>query len=110
VKVIVLTILLAFAGAVSHANAANDARAGKELHQAKCNTCHGPDGQGKASLEKVFDIKMKPLGSAEVQNQTEEQLARDITTGFGMMPPVKIQSDEDVGDLIAFVRTLAKMD
>lgn len=108
-KYVSLAILLVLAGALSQATAA-DAKAGEELYQTKCRSCHGPDGQGKEALEKLFQVEMKALGSKEVQDQTDEQLAKVVTAGYGKMPAVNGVSDSDVSDIIAFVRTLKKTD
>ena len=108
-KNVSLALLLVLVGSVSHAVAA-DAKAGQEIYQTKCRSCHGPDGQGKEALEKLFQVDMKALGSENVQDQTDEQLAKVVTAGYGKMPAVKGVSDSDVSDIIAFVRTLKKTD
>ena len=106
-KLASLAILLTLTMAPGLANAA-DAAAGKEVFRSKCQSCHGEEGQGKAALEKMLKVKMDPLGSADVQSQTDEELAKIITTGRGKMPPVRNLSKTEVDNVIAFVRTLGK--
>ena len=106
-KLASLAILLTLDMTPGLANAA-DAVAGKTLFQEKCQSCHGPDGQGKAALAKMLKVTMNPLGSAEVQKMTDEQLEKIVTTGKDKMPPVRNLSKTEVDNVIAFVRTLAK--
>jgi hypothetical protein len=59
-------------GAVQAFGAAAD---GKAVYDAKCKMCHKADGAGNAAM------KMKALGSAEVQAKSDADLKKDITGG-----------------------------
>lgn len=85
-----------------------DAAAGKAVYTAKCATCHGAEGEGKPAIAKMMKVEMKHLGSKEVQAKTDEQLKKESTEGVGKMKPVKLASDADVANLIAYLRTLKK--
>ena len=85
-------------GAVQAFGAAAD---GKALYDTKCKMCHKPDGSGMPAM------KMRPLGSAEVQAKSDADLKKDITTGTGKMKPVAV-TDAQAADLVAFIRTLKK--
>lgn len=87
---------LAFAGAPE----------GKAVFDAKCQPCHGPKGEGKASIAKMYGIEMHPLGSKEIQAKSDADFKKVITTGKGKMKPVAGLSDKQVADVIAYVRTL----
>jgi len=87
---------LAFAGAPE----------GKALFAAKCQACHGPNGEGKPAIAKMFGVEMHPFASKEVQAKTDEDFKKIITTGNGKMKPVSGLSDAQISDVIAFVRTL----
>ena len=77
------------------------------LYKAKCAACHGPDGKGETAMGKAN--KLRDLASADVQKQTDTDLTAIVTTGKGKMPPYgKSLKPEQVKDLIAFVRSLAK--
>jgi cytochrome c553 len=86
--------------------AGGDVEAGKAVYTKKCATCHGKDGEAKAAMAKMFKVEMRHLGSAEVQGKSDEELAKESVEGVGKMKPVKGLSDEDVKNLMAFVRTL----
>jgi len=88
--------------------AGGDATAGKAVYTKSCGSCHGPNGEGKDAIAKMFKAEMKPLGSKEVQAKSDADLKKVITDGSGKMKPVKGLSDKDLDNVIAFVRTLAK--
>lgn len=79
---------------------------GKPLFASKCAPCHGPNGEGRAAIAKMFNVTMRPLGSKEVQAQSDAELKQRITKGQGKMKPVGGVTDKQVDDIIAFVRTL----
>lgn len=82
-----------------------DAAAGKAVYATKCKTCHGANGEGNPAIAKMKNVTMKPLASAAVKALSDAALTKDITTGVGKMPAVKI-ADADVKDVIAYVRSL----
>ena len=79
---------------------------GKTVFTAKCQSCHGPNGEGKAAIAKMFNVTMHPLGSKEIQSKPDAELKKTITAGHGKMKPVTGLDDQQVTDVIAFVRTL----
>ena len=83
-------------GAVQAFGAAAD---GKAVYDAKCKGCHKADGSGMAAM------KMKPLGSADVQAKSDADLKKDITGGVGKMKAQSV-TDAQAGDLVAYIRTL----
>ncbi|MBZ5727561.1 MAG: cytochrome c [Acidobacteriia bacterium] len=87
---------LAFAGAPE----------GKEVYVAKCQSCHGANGEGKAAIAKMFNVTMPPLASKEVQAKSDAELKKVILSGKGKMKPVSGVSEKQADDVVAFVRTL----
>ena len=80
---------------------------GAASYKAKCAACHGPDGKGETAMGKAN--KLRDLGSAEVQKQGDADLTAIITTGKGKMPAYgKSLKPEQLKDLVAYIRTLAK--
>lgn len=79
---------------------------GKTGFAAKCQPCHGPNGEGKAAIAKMYQVEMHPLASKEVQAKTDADFKKIITGGHGKMKPVSGLSDKQIEDVIAFVRTL----
>ena len=57
-------------------------------------------------MAKVLKVDIKHLGSADVQGKTDDDLKKAILEGFGKMKPVKRLTDDDVDNIIAFVRTI----
>jgi cytochrome c len=40
---------------------AADSAAGKAVFDARCKSCHGPDGQGNPAIAKRMKVKMNPV-------------------------------------------------
>ena len=78
-----------------------------KLFKTNCIQCHGANGSGDTAAGKAFHAK--DLRSAEVQKQTDVELAEVITKGRGKMPAfgAKIKPD-DVTKLVAYLRELPK--
>ena len=76
------------------------------MYTAKCQTCHGPNGEGKAAIEKMFNVTMPKLGSSEVQGLSDADLKKVILTGKGKMKPVAGITEKQADDIVAHVRTL----
>jgi hypothetical protein len=53
----------------------------------------------------MLKVTMRPLGSAEVQAKSDDDLKKDITAGNGKMKPQSV-SAKQADDLVAFLRTL----
>jgi mono/diheme cytochrome c family protein len=80
---------------------------GAAIYKAKCAMCHGPDGAGQTTMGK--NLKVRSLGSADVQAQTDAQLNKWIADGKGKMPAYKGKlTPADIDALVAFIRTLKK--
>jgi cytochrome c551 len=79
------------------------AQGGADLFKSKCAMCHGPDGKGQTAMGK--NMKLRDLGSADVQGQSDAQLKDIILKGKGKMPPQKV-TDAQAADLVKFIRTL----
>lgn len=90
-----------------------DAVNGEVLYNSSCIGCHGPNGSGIEGLGKPW------VGSNFINSQTDDELLTFLqvgrqsddplnTTGIAMMPRGGNQSltDEDLLDLIAYMRTL----
>ena len=102
IALIALCILIAAPSAM--AGGGSD---GAALYKSKCAMCHGPDGAGQTPMGK--NMKLRDLRSAEVQKQTDADLAKWIADGKGKMPAYKAKlSTEEIEALVAFIRTLKK--
>jgi|SRR5579862_1544229 len=74
---------------------------GKAIYDTKCKGCHKADGSGMPAM------KMRALGSAEVQAKSDADLKKDITAGVGKMKAQTV-TDAQAADLAAYIRTLKK--
>jgi len=91
--------------------AAGDSKHGQAIFLQYCQGCHGPDGKGGG---KGFMPHVGPLARKDyIENLPDEYLAAVITEGgayFGksaFMPSWKSTlSEQDIADVIAFIRTL----
>ncbi|MGB2590879.1 MAG: cytochrome c [Candidatus Acidiferrum sp.] len=99
-----LLLGVAFGVAASSARAQSE---GAALFKTKCAVCHGADGKGDTGVGRAD--KIRDLGSAEVQKQSDEELAGIISNGKSKMPAYsKSLKPEQIKDLVAFIRTLKK--
>ncbi|MBI2819970.1 MAG: cytochrome c [Acidobacteria bacterium] len=88
--------------------AASDVQAGKAVYDSKCKICHAAEGEGNPAVAKTLKVEFQPLGSKEIQAQSDGEFKKQITEGGGKMPPVKGLSNKQIQDVIAFIRSLAK--
>ena len=80
---------------------------GAAVYKAKCAMCHGPDGAGLTSMGK--SLKLRDLGSADVQKQTDKELFAWTSDGKDKMPAYKGKlTDEEINAVVTFMRTLKK--
>jgi len=102
-KAVSLVIVVLFFAAVP-ARAQNE---GASVYKTKCAVCHGADGKGETAMGKA--MKLRDLGSADVQKQTDEQLTEITTNGKGKMPAYKGKlTDEQIKQVVAYIRTFKK--
>lgn len=116
-----ITAVAALALAAPTAAIAGDAEAGKASYQANCASCHGPEGRGDGPVAMALDPKPRDFAEAQFKYDTdgdgETGTDADITNivqqgaaAFGgnvMMAPLPHLSDEEVGNIIVFIRTLS---
>ena len=83
------------------------AETGAETYKMKCAACHGRTGAGDSLLGK--NLRIRALGSAEVQQQSDEELTAIISKGKNKMPRFdhKLSRDQ-IADLVRYIRSLKK--
>ena len=83
------------------------ADSGGDLFATKCAACHSKDGSGSTAMGK--SMKLRDLGSADVQKQSDKELTEIVTKGKGKMPSYTGKlTDAQITDLVKFIRTLKK--
>jgi cytochrome c6 len=75
-------------------------------YKAKCAMCHGPDGKGETATGK--SMKAGDFASDAVKKMSDADLTDAITKGKGKMPAYKTLTADQVKDLVAYIRQLAK--
>lgn len=90
-----------------------DAAAGEGKFQSTCSACHGPDAKGMPNLGKDMTISEFIAGSSDAELLAFVKVGRSVsdaanTTGVDMPPKGgnPVLSDQDLADIIAFIRTL----
>ncbi|MBK9312634.1 MAG: cytochrome c [Acidobacteria bacterium] len=103
---IALSIAVSLTHATRTATASFDGNAAV-LFKDKCASCHGEDGMGNTPPGK--QLKVRNLRSAEVQKQSDAQLAAVIAKGKDKMPPFeKSLNKEQINQLVAHIRQFGK--
>ena len=107
-------LLITVAGTVQQAIGAGSVEAGGKLYQTRCSPCHGPDGKAETPTAQALTPKPRNHTDGAYMNQlSQEHLAKVIKNGgpavgkSPLMPPNPDLNDQQIDDLIAFVRTLA---
>lgn len=90
-KILIAAIMLLITASFGFAG---DAAAGKAVYNAKCKACHGADGSGTA-------MKLK-----DIRKDSDADLKKSVTDGWGRMKAVPSVETQQTGDLIAYIRTL----
>jgi len=106
--------LILVAGTVQHVMGAGDVEAGGKVYQTRCSPCHGPDGKAATPTAQALNPKPRDHTDGAYMNQlSNEHVAKVIKNGgpaVGKSPIMPAQTDLDdqqIEDVIAFVRTLA---
>ena len=100
--VFILAVLLTAPAVLADATAD-----GAAIFKSKCAMCHGADGKGQTGMGK--SLGLRDLGSAEVQKQTDAELAKITAEGKGKMPAYKAKlSAEEIAAVIRHMRTFKK--
>ena len=92
-----------------------DPEIGKELFSGTCSACHGPTGEGVTGLGKNMTTSEFIAGKTDSELLDFVKVGRDPsdplnTTGVAMPPKGgnPALSDEDLLNIIAFIRTIHK--
>ncbi len=87
---------------------ASAADTGPDIFAAKCAGCHGKDGSGNTAMGK--SLKLRDLGSADVQKMSDKELTDIVEKGKPPKMPAyggKLSSAQ-IDDLVKYIRSLKK--
>jgi mono/diheme cytochrome c family protein len=102
--ILAIAIFLGAAASLGFGGLANNSAA--STYKTNCVSCHGQDGRGSAVGK---SLHAADFHSAQVQQQSDEQLANIIAEGRGNMPAFGTRlSKAQVDALVKYVRTLGK--
>ena len=86
--------------------AAGDAAAGKASFAQHCAPCHGQDATGDTPVAKAFNADLN-LHDQKAQSLKDSDLADIIKNGRGKMPKPPGVNEDEIPNLVAYIRTLA---
>ncbi len=101
--VVMFAVVLSLGTVAAFADSTPD---GAALYKAKCAMCHGPDGKAQTTMGR--NLKLKDLGSADVQKLSDTELYNIIANGKGKMVAFKGKlTDAEIKSLVVHIRDLA---
>ena len=113
VMVFLTAAAAALCGIASSAESA-DVEAGKALYEQRCAPCHGADGKANTPTAKALQPPPRDhTDGAYMNSLSDEHLFRVIKEGgpavgkSPIMPPQFDLKDDQLQNLVAFIRTLA---
>lgn len=98
---------VALAATILMAGAVSFAQSGEATYKAKCQSCHGSDGNPNPGIAKMMGVK--PVSDPAVKSLTEAQMITDTVNGKGKMPAFKGKlTDSQIKESVEYFRSLAK--
>lgn len=98
---------VALAATILMAGAVSFAQSGEATYKAKCQSCHGSDGNPNPGIAKMMGVK--PVTDPAVKSMTEAQMILATANGKGKMQPFKGKlTDAQIKDSVEYFRSLAK--
>jgi len=95
-----------FLGATAWLGFGQPANSAASIYKTNCVSCHGPDGRGSAVGKSLHTADFH---SAQVQQQSDAQLAGVVAEGRGNMPAFGTRLSKDqIDGLVKYIRTLGK--
>ena len=92
-------------------SASDDTDKGKQIYEQNCLACHGPEGKGDGPLAMTLKPAPANLGGKTVKSKPDSDLLTVIRKGKDgtSMPPWEEKlSEQEINDVLAYVRALTK--
>ena len=120
---LIKTLVLAAGAALilpAAALAGGDAAAGKTTFTTNCMSCHGPSGKGDGPLAAALNPKPRDLSAGQFNFDTDgdgdkgsdidlKNVIKNGAAAYGgspLMAPWPALSDDDIANIIAYIRSL----
>ena len=113
---VIFGLLILLAPGLALAQTKGDAKAGKTKYDANCVGCHGATGKGDGAAAAALNPKPQDHTNGKVMKALSDKYLFDIIKDGGasqkkspIMPGSgKKFSDQEVWDIVAYIRSLAK--
>lgn len=84
---------------------AADAKAGKDVYDKSCKSCHGADGTPNAGVAKMMKVEMKDFKTTDLN---DADIKTAVTAGKGKMKPIPTVTGTSLDNVAAYVKSLKK--
>jgi mono/diheme cytochrome c family protein len=100
-----ILITAALTALFSTAVSAADAKAGKDVYDKSCKSCHGADGTPNAGVAKMMKVEMKDFKTADL---SDADIKTAVTAGKGKMKPIATVTGAALDNVAAYVKSMKK--
>jgi mono/diheme cytochrome c family protein len=108
-------LAISLGASLASAQTKGDPKAGKAKYDANCVGCHGATGKGDGAAAAALNPKPQDHTNGKIMNALTDKYLFDIIKNGGkavqkaaIMPAAnKKLTDEDIWDMVAYVRSLA---
>jgi predicted CXXCH cytochrome family protein len=101
-RMILMTAALALC---STAAFAGDAKAGKDVYDKSCKSCHGADGTPNPGMVKMMKVDIKDFKTTDY---SEADIKTAVTAGKGKMHPIASVTGPSLDNVVAYVKSMKK--
>jgi predicted CXXCH cytochrome family protein len=95
----------ALAALSSTAVFAADAKAGKDVYDKSCKSCHGADGTPNPGMVKMMKVDIKDFKTTDY---SEADIKTAVTAGKGKMKPITAVTGASLDNVVAYVKSMKK--
>jgi predicted CXXCH cytochrome family protein len=82
-----------------------DAKAGKDVYDKSCKSCHGADGTPNPGMVKMMKVDIKDFKTTDY---SDADIKTAVTAGKGKMKPVSSVTGASVDNVVAYVKSMRK--